>query len=136
VGRKLIETSDALLLRLPFLNKIYSTVKQVKEAFAGNKSSFKEAVLVEFPSPGMYSLGFVTGDQRNEVQSKTAADVLSVFVPTTPNPTTGFLVFVPATKLIRLDMTVADAIKSIISLGSVTPEYGNGAVPAANRAAG
>lgn len=126
LGRKLIETGDNLLLRLPLLNKIYSTVKQVKEAFAGNKSSFKEAVLVEFPHPGIYSLGFITSDQRNEVQLKTPEQVWSIFVPTTPNPTTGFLIFVPESKMVRLDMTVADTIKTIISLGAVTPEYANG----------
>jgi uncharacterized membrane protein len=123
VGKKLIQASDALLLRVPLLNKIYATTKQVKEAFSGNKSSFKQAVLVEFPRRGLYSLGFITSEQRNEVQSKTAEQVWSVFVPTTPNPTTGFLVFVPESELVRLDMSVAEAIKTIISLGAVTPEY-------------
>jgi uncharacterized membrane protein len=129
LGRKLIQTGDNLLLRVPLLNRIYSTIKQVKEAFAGNKSSFKLAVLVEFPRPGIYSLGFVTCDQRNEVQLKTPKSVWSVFVPTTPNPTTGFLIFVPESELIRLDMSVADAIKSIISLGAVMPDYPGGSLP-------
>lgn len=128
LGKKLIETGDNLLLRLPLLNKIYSTVKQVKEAFAGNKSSFKEAVLVEFPQPSMYSLGFITSDQLNELQVKTPQRVWSVFVPTTPNPTTGFLIFVPECKMVRLDMPVADAIKTILSLGAVTPDYVPGTV--------
>lgn len=133
LGKKLIETGDNLLLRVPLLNKIYSTVKQVKEAFAGNKSSFKEAVLVEFPQPGMHSLGFITSEQRNELQVKTPEQVWSVFVPTTPNPTTGFLLFIPESKMVRLDMSVADAIKSIISLGAVTPEYPCGVVIAPAR---
>jgi len=123
LGRKLIEAGDDLLHRVPLLNRIYATVKQVKEAFAGNQSSFKEAVLVEFPQPGNYSLGFLTGDQRNEVQARTKERVWSVFVPTTPNPTTGFLIFVPESRFTRLEMSVADAIKSIISLGAVMPEY-------------
>ena len=123
LGTKLVELGDKLLLRVPLLNKIYSTVKQVKEAFAGNKSSFQQAVLIEFPRAGLHSLGFITSDQRNEVQFKTPQTVWSVFVPTTPNPTTGFLVYVPEDQLVRLDMSVADAIKSIISLGSVAPEY-------------
>lgn len=138
VGRKLIQASEALMLRVPLLNKIYATTKQVKEAFSGNKSSFKQAVLVEFPRRGLYSLGFITSDQRNEVQTKTPEQVWSVFVPTTPNPTTGFLIFVPESELVRLDMSVADAIKTIISLGAVTPEY-LGKLPApraANGAAG
>lgn len=128
IGKKLIATGDSLLLRVPLLNKIYSTIKQVKEAFAGNKSSFQEAVLVEFPQPGMFALGFITGDQLNEIQTKTPERVWSVFLPTTPNPTTGFLLFVPDSKLVRLDMSVPDAIKSIISLGAVTPELRRRAV--------
>jgi uncharacterized membrane protein len=123
IGKKLIEAGDALLLRVPLLNKIYGTIKQVKEAFAGHQSAFQQAVLVEFPRPGLYSLGFVTSDQRNEVQVKTPDPVWSVFIPTTPNPTTGFLVFASEQELIRLDMSVADAIKSIISLGAVAPVY-------------
>jgi uncharacterized membrane protein len=123
LGKKIIATVDSVLLRVPFLNKIYGTVKQVKEAFSGHKSAFEQAVLVEFPRKGVYSLGFITGEQRNEVQFKTPQPVWSVFVPTTPNPTTGFLIFVPESEIIRLDMSVADAIKSIISLGAVAPEY-------------
>jgi uncharacterized membrane protein len=123
IGKKMIETGDYLLLRVPLLNKIYSTVKQVKEAFAGHKSSFQQAVLVEFPRTGVYSLGFITSDQHNEVQFRTPQQVWSVFVPTTPNPTTGFLIFVPESQLTRLEMSVPDAIKCIISLGSVTPDY-------------
>ena len=123
LGRKLVQLVDDFLLHVPLVNKIYSTVKQVKEAFAGNTSSFQQAGLVQFPRAGMYSLGFITSDQRNEVQFKTPENVFSVFVPTTPNPTSGFLVYVPEEQLIRLEMSVADAIKSIISLGSVAPEY-------------
>ena len=123
LGRKLVQMGDDFLLRVPLVNKIYATVKQVKEAFAGNTSSFQQTVLVQFPREGMYSLGFITSAQRNEVQIKTPEKVWSVFVPTTPNPTSGFLIYVPEEQLIRLDMSVADAIKSIISLGSVAPEY-------------
>ncbi|HUB67329.1 MAG TPA: DUF502 domain-containing protein [Candidatus Methylacidiphilales bacterium] len=119
IGRKLVEVGDAFLLRVPLLNIIYGTVKQVKEAFAGNKSSFQQAVLVEFPRAGLYSLGFITGDQRNVPEAKTPEAIWSVFVPTTPNPTSGFLVYVPESQVIRLEMSVADAIKSIVSLGSV-----------------
>jgi uncharacterized membrane protein len=108
---------------VPLLNKIYSTVKQVKEAFAGQKSSFQQAVLVEFPRDGVYSLGFITSDQQAEIQARTPERVWSVFIPTTPNPTSGFLVFVPEEDLIRLEMSVPDAIKCIISLGAVSPEY-------------
>jgi uncharacterized membrane protein len=123
LGKRLIEAAESLLLRVPLLNKIYGTVRQVKEAFAGKQSSFKQAVLVRFPHAGLYSLGFITSEQSHEVQSKTTENVCCVFVPTTPNPTTGFLVYVPESDLIYLEMSVADAIKAIISLGSVTPEY-------------
>ncbi|MBX3732009.1 MAG: DUF502 domain-containing protein [Verrucomicrobiae bacterium] len=123
LGKKLIQTGDIILLRVPLLNKIYSTVKQVKEAFSGNKSSFQQTVLVEFPRPGMYSLGFLTADQQNEIQARTPREVWSVFIPTTPNPTTGFLLFLPEEEFTRLDMSVSDAIKCIISLGTVAPDY-------------
>ncbi|HEX7706235.1 MAG TPA: DUF502 domain-containing protein [Thermoanaerobaculia bacterium] len=123
LGRRMIRGGEKLLLRVPLLNTIYSTVKQVEQAFSGNRSSFKKAVLIQFPRPGLYSIAFITSDQRNEVQFKTPDRVQSVFVPTTPNPTTGFLVFAPESELIELDMSVPDAIRSIISLGAVSPEY-------------
>jgi uncharacterized membrane protein len=124
VGRKLIEWIDLLLLQVPLLNKIYGTIKQVNEAFSSTKrSSFKQVVLVEFPRAGQYSIGFVTGEQHQEVQRRTRERVISVFVPTTPNPTTGFLVMVPETSLTKLDMSVAEGIKFIVSLGIVSPDY-------------
>jgi uncharacterized membrane protein len=124
LGRKLIEAVDLLLLRVPLLNKIYGTIKQVNAAFtSGSKSSFKQVVLVEFPRAGHYSLGFITAEQTQEVQLKTTGKVVSVFVPTTPNPTSGFLVLVPESDLTKLDMPVADGIKFIISLGSISTEF-------------
>ena len=123
-GKKLIQLVDFALLRVPLLNKIYSTIKQVNEAFSpSNKSSFKQVVLVEFPRPGSYSVGFLTGEDHKEVQQKTREHVLSVFVPTTPNPTGGFLVLVPEREITRLDMSVADGIKFIISLGAIAPDF-------------
>ena len=124
IGKKLIAWLDTVMLRLPLLNKIYGTVKQVNAAFnTGGGSSFKTVVLVEFPREGTHSVGFITSEQHQEVQMKTRGDVVCVFVPTTPNPTSGFLILVPKDKVTRLDMSVADAIKYIISLGSVAPEY-------------
>jgi uncharacterized membrane protein len=123
-GKKLIELVDLALLRVPLLNKIYGAIKQVNEAFSpSNKSSFKHVVLVEFPRPGSYSVGFLTGEDHKEVQQKTREHVLSVFVPTTPNPTSGFLVLVPETEVTKLDMSVADGIKFIISLGAIAPDF-------------
>lgn len=124
LGKKMIQMVDYLLLQVPVLNRIYGTVKQVKEAFASSgKSSFKQVVLVEFPRPGLYSLAFITSDQHPEAQVRTGEKLIGVFIPTTPNPTSGFLVLVAEDKVIKLEMPVADAIKVIISLGSVTPEF-------------
>jgi len=124
IGKRMIAWLDHMMLRVPLLNKIYGTIKQVNEAFsAGKKTAFKTVVLVEFPRPGMYSIGFITSEQHEEVQVKTKEKVVCVFVPTTPNPTSGFLVLVPEEKVIKLDMSVADGIKYIMSLGSVSPAY-------------
>ncbi len=130
IGKKTIQLVDYALLQIPLLNKIYGTIKQVNQAFtSSNKSSFKQVVLVQFPRPGIYSIGFVTGDQNQEVQAKTKEYVVSVFVPTTPNPTTGFLIMVPESELTRLEMSVAEGIKYIVSLGSLAPEYRGLPVP-------
>jgi uncharacterized membrane protein len=96
----------------------------VNDAFtSGGKNSFKTVVLVEFPRAGMHSIGFLTTEQQDEVQAKTKEKVVCVFIPTTPNPTAGFLVLVPENKVIKLEMTVAEGIKYIVSLGSIAPEY-------------
>lgn len=124
IGRKLLALGDRLLLQVPLLNKIYGTLKQVNEAFGpGNKSSFKQVVLVEFPHPGAHTIGFLTSEELPEVESKTGKKTLAVFVPTTPNPTAGFLLLLPEEKVTKLNMSVADGIKFIISLGAVSPEF-------------
>jgi uncharacterized membrane protein len=123
IGKKIIDWTDRVLMRVPFLNKIYGAIKQVNDAFSGNKHSFKTVVLVEFPREGMYSIGFLTSEQRDEVQQKTREKVVCVFVPTTPNPTSGFLILVPEDKVIKLEMSVAEGIKYIVSLGSLAPGY-------------
>jgi uncharacterized membrane protein len=79
--------------------------------------------MVEFPSAGIYSIGFITNEQHGEVQQKTKENVVCVFVPTTPNPTSGFLILVPEKKVVKLDMTVPEGIKYIVSLGSISPEH-------------
>ena len=123
-GRKMIEWVDAALMRIPLLNKIYSATKQVNDAFStANKSAFRTVALVEFPHPGVYSIGFITSDQQEEVEARTGQKVVCVFVPATPNPTSGFLLMVPEGKAIKLAMSVPDAIKYIISLGAILPGY-------------
>ena len=123
IGKKIIDWTDRVLMRVPLINKFYGAIKQVNDAFAGNKHSFKTVVLVEFPREGVHSIGFLTSEQRDEVQQKTREKVVCVFIPTTPNPTSGFLILVPEDKVMKLDMSVTDAIKYIVSLGSVSPEY-------------
>ena len=122
IGKRLIEWLDTAMMNVPLFNKFYGAIKQVNEAFSGNKNSFKTVVLVEFPREGMYSVGFITSEQHAEVQHKTREKVVCVFVPTTPNPTSGFLGLVPEDKVTKLDMNVADGIKYIVSLGSISPE--------------
>jgi len=123
-GKRMIEWVDSALLHVPLLNKIYGATKQVNDAFSStNKTAFRTVVLVEFPREGMYSVGFITSEQENEMRAKTSENVVCVFVPTTPNPTSGFLVLVAENKVTKLEMSVADGIKYIISLGSLAPEY-------------
>jgi uncharacterized membrane protein len=124
LGKKLIEWVDTSLLRVPLLNKVYGATKQVNEAFtSGNKTSFKTVVMIEFPRPGMYSIGFLTSEVHQEIVQKARDKVVCVFIPTTPNPTSGFLVLVPDNQVTRLEMSVADGIKFIVSLGSISPEH-------------
>ena len=122
IGKRLILWLDTVMLTVPLLNKFYGAIKQVNEAFGGKKSSFKTVVLVEFPRTGMYSIGFLTSEDHAEVRQKTLQPVVAVFIPTTPNPTSGFMVLVPEDKVTKLDMSVADGIKYIVSLGAISPE--------------
>ena len=122
IGKKIIDWTDRVLMRVPLLNKFYGAIKQVNDAFAGNKHSFKKVVLVEFPGPGNFSIGFITNEQQGEVQKVAGKNLVSVFVPTTPNPTSGFLILVPEEKIVKLNMSVADAIKYIVSLGAISQE--------------
>ncbi len=124
LGRKIIEWVDSALLKVPLLNKIYGATKQVNDAFStGNKTSFRTVVLVEFPRAESYSIGFLTGGQHTEVEAKTNEKMVCVFIPTTPNPTSGFMILIPEEKVIKLEMSVADGIKYIISLGAISPEF-------------
>lgn len=124
IGRKTIEWMDRGMMHVPLLNKIYGTVKQVNESFHSNKSSFKQVVLVTYPHARSRSLAFVTGEQKGLGPEK----LISVFIPTTPNPTSGFLLLVPESEIVKLDISVADGIKFIISLGAITPDYAGHAI--------
>ena len=101
----------------------------VNDAFsATNKTAFRTVVLVEYPRPGVHAIGFITSEPNPELQARTAEKVVCVFIPTTPNPTGGFLLLFPEDKVIKLDMSVTDGIKYVISLGSILPDY-NPALP-------
>jgi uncharacterized membrane protein len=123
IGRRLLNWGETVLLKVPVFRSVYSTMKQVVDAFAGqDKSAFKEVVMIEYPRKGMYSVGFYTGNGFDEASAKTGEDWVTVFVPTVPNPTTGFFVLVPREEVVRLDMSVEDAIKMTISAGCIVPD--------------
>jgi uncharacterized membrane protein len=124
IGKRLIAGADGAMLRVPVLNKIYGTIKQVDEAFtSGKKSSFKTVVLVEYPREGIYSVGFITSEKADEVEQKTGKKCVCIFIPTTPIPTGGFLIIVPEEQVIKLEMSVADGFKYIISIGALVQEH-------------
>jgi uncharacterized membrane protein len=124
IGRRVVGAFDKLMLRIPFARTIYGAVRQFGDTvFMHNRAPFREAVLVEWPRQGLYTVGFVTGQTRGEVQAKTTERVLNVFVVTTPNPTTGFLCLVPESQVTPLEMSVEDALKLVVSAGIVVPPY-------------
>lgn len=123
IGKRIIAWLDYTMLRVPLLNKVYGTIKQVNKAFtSGNKTAFKTVVLVEYPREGIYSIGFVTTENHDEIQIATKKDTVCIFIPTTPIPTAGFLIFVPREKVTKLNLSVAEGIKYIISLGAISQE--------------
>ena len=131
LGRAINHLFENVLNRLPVIRSLYGAIKQIMETVLANKSSaFRECVLIEYPRKGIWTLGFITGTTRGEVQEKTAEECINVFVPTTPNPTSGFLLFVPAQDIIRLKMPIEDGLKLVVSGGIVTPAVEATAIPA------
>ena len=125
IGRFFIRNAETLVHRMPVVRSIYSGVKQIAETvFAQSDRSFEKACLIEYPRKGIWAVGFISTVAKGEVQSKAAKDsqLLSVFVPTTPNPTSGFLLFFPKEDVIQLDMSIEDAAKLVISAGLVYPD--------------
>ncbi len=122
VGRIVLRINDALLARMPVVRSIYGATKQIFETVLAHKSTaFRQVCLIEYPRRGIWSIGFITGKTVGEVQDRTAEEVVNVFLPTTPNPTSGFLLFVPRRDIILLEMSIEDGIKMVISGGIVTP---------------
>ena len=123
-GRRLVHWYESLLNRIPFVRTIYSGVKNFTEVvFSESGTSFKKVLLIEYPRNGLYSIAFQTSEDPREIQARTERTVVTAFIPTTPNPTSGFIVFVPRDDVIELDMSVEEALKMIISLGVVVPVW-------------
>ena len=123
IGRTLLKVGERILDNTPVVRSIYGAIKQIMETvMSTNSESFREVVLVEYPRKGIWVIGFVTGESKGEVQSLNKETLINVFIPTTPNPTSGFLLFLPKKDLMYMKMKVEDAVKMVISGGIVTPE--------------
>lgn len=124
VGRYMVGLWESLLERIPVVRSVYSGAKNFAEIVLSDSSqSFKKVLLIEYPRKGIYTLAFQSGSELGEVQERTGEDVVCTFVPTTPNPTSGFIVMVPRDEIIELDMEVDAAIKMVVSLGVVVPAW-------------
>ena len=122
LGRQLLKGLEWLLMQIPFIRGIYSATRQFLETFSGDSTkAFRKVVLFEYPRKGLWTMGLLTGDAKGEVAERIPEKMVSVFVPTTPNPTSGWLIFVPVESVQELDMDVDDAFKMIISGGVLTP---------------
>lgn len=122
IAGRVMALGESFIARIPFVRNVYGAVKQLMETVVRKEhKDFRGVALVPFPHPGVYSVGFVTGRAAGEVQTKTKENVINVFIPTTPNPTTGFYIMVPVEKTIQLDMTVEEAFKLVMSGGIVVP---------------
>jgi uncharacterized membrane protein len=121
IGRQLVGFWEDLLQRIPLVRSIYSSVKGLAESVFSQDSAFRKVVLVPYPRTGVWSIGFLTAENLGEISIRTGVPSACVFIPTTPNPTSGFIVIVPRTEVIELSMTVDAAMKMIVTLGVVTP---------------
>ena len=125
VGKNMVSFWERLLDRIPFVRSIYSATKNFTEiVFSGSGESFKKVLLIEYPRKGIYSLAFQTSTELGEVQERLGEDLVCTFVPTTPNPTSGYIIIIPKKDIIELDMEVEAALKMIMSLGVVVPSWG------------
>jgi uncharacterized membrane protein len=121
IGRHLVEYWEGLLQRVPLVRSIYSSVKGLAESVFSQESAFRKVVLIPYPRAGVWSIGFLTAENLGEINAKTGVPSVCVFIPTTPNPTSGFIVFLPRTEVIELSMNVDAAMKMIVTLGVVSP---------------
>ncbi len=122
-GKQLVVIAESMLSRIPLVRSIYAGVKQLMETvFVSGGQSFRKVLLIEYPRKGLWTLAFQTGTERGEAQVKTGQDVINVYVPTTPNPTSGFFIMVAKSDVQELDMSVDDGLKMLISMGAVVPD--------------
>ena len=123
VGRFFVRTSERILNNMPIVRSVYSAIKQILETVLQNKSTaFRQVVLIEYPRPGIWALGFVSGPTKGEVRRRLERELVNVFLPTTPNPTSGFLLFLPKEDVRIMNMTIEEGIKLVVSGGIVTPD--------------
>jgi len=121
-GKRLLSFWEAILAKIPLVRTIYHSVKQVVETLlSSNGKSFRKVMLIEYPRKGIWTLAFQTGHTTKEIQNKTGHKLINVFVPTTPNPTSGFFVMLPVEDVIELDLTVEAGLKMIVSMGVIMP---------------
>jgi len=130
IGRQLVGYWETLLNKIPLVRSVYSAAKQFAEiVFSDSTKSFNKVMLIEYPRKGLYSLCFQTSDDLGEVQSRTGEEVVCVFVPTTPNPTSGLILMVPKADVIELDMEIEQALQMVVSLGVVVPDWDGDGLP-------
>ena len=122
IGKKILQLVNETLKRIPILRTIYSAIGQMTESLAPKKGNKKSVVIVEYPRKGSWAVGFATKDNKGEISKKTNTDLVNVFVPTTPNPTSGFLLMFPKNEIIYLDMSFEEASKFIVSAGTSNPK--------------
>jgi uncharacterized membrane protein len=124
LGKQLLQLGEEILEHIPLVRSVYSTAKQISDTMFSNKGkSFRKVVLIRYPHKDTWSLAFVTNDSLGELDVKAPSKLISVFIPTTPNPTSGFLIMVPPEDTIELEMSVDEALRMIISLGVIVPMY-------------
>ena len=119
-GRSILGYFDSAISRIPFAGNVYKAIKQITETFSSSDSAYQKVVLIEYPRKGIYAIGFMTGETKGELKDR-KGEMVNVFVPTAPNPTSGFLLFFEKEDIIELDMSVEDAIKLVVSAGMVVP---------------
>jgi len=122
IGKRVLKIINDLLKKIPFLRTIYSAIGQMTESFANKKGKKKSVVLVQYPRKGSWAVGFATKDNKGEISKKTNSSLVNVFIPTTPNPTSGFLLMFPKEEVIYLDMSFEEASKFIVSAGTSNPK--------------